>query len=100
MSDNLVLKCLNYLVHECEYERMLGEECDKIDISLSYNDFILYNKSCLEKLSPERLNWVWSLCKELDNEKIGMMDLECCGVWKATCFFYDLYKNLVIVHPR
>ena len=100
MSDDLVLRCLDYLVAECEYERMLGEECKAIDPSLSYDDFVLYNKSCLEELSPKRLKWVWRLCKELDSEKIQMMDLEDCGLWKATCFFYDLNMNLVIVHPR
>lgn len=100
MSDDLVLRCLDYLVAECEYERMIDQYCSAINPSLSYDDFVLYNKSCLEELSPKRLKWVWRLCKELDSEKIRMMDLEDCNLWKASCLFYDLNKNIVIVHPR
>ena len=78
----------------------MDQECEGIDHSLSYNDFLLYNKECLEELSHKDLKWVWRLCKFMDSGKVGMMDLEGCGMWKASCFFYDLNKELVIVHPR
>jgi len=91
---------LDYLVAECEWERMVDQECKAINPSLSYSEFVAYNTTCLEELSPKDLKWVQRLCKRLNSEKVGMMDLECCGIWKASCFFYDLNKELVIVHPR
>lgn len=100
MSDILIIRILNNLIAECEYERMLSQMCLAIDPSLSYNDFLAYNKKCLEELFPEDLEWMRCLCKRLNNGRIGMMDLEDCGIWEGHCFFYDLDKNLVIVHPR
>jgi hypothetical protein len=97
-KDVLVLRILTHVVPECYYERMLGEECKRIDSTMSYNDFFLYNKDCLDRLSYEDLSWVWGLCKRL--QMIGMMDMECCGIWKADTFFYDINRELVIVHPR
>jgi hypothetical protein len=100
MTDILIIRILHNLVAECEYERMVFEQCRAIDLSLSYNDFLAYNKKCLEELSPEDLEWMRCLCKGLNSHRIGMMDLEDCGIWKAHCFFYNLEKDIVIVHPR
>ena len=99
-KDVLVLRILTHVVPECYYERMLGEECRQIDSAMSYNDFFMYNKACLDELSYEDLSWVWGLCKHLNNKKIGMMDMENCCIWKADTIFYDINRELVIVHPR
>jgi len=102
MADKsvLILRILTHVVEECYYERMLGENCKGIDVATTYNDFFLWNKKCLEELSYEDVNWVWGLCNRLNLKKIGMMDMEDCGIWKADTIFYDLNKQLVIVHPR
>ena len=102
MADKnvLTLRILTHIVEECYYERMLGEECKGIDPSMNYNDFFLYNKKCLEELSFDDVNWVWGLCQRLNNNKIGMMDMEDCGIWEADSIFYDQNKNIVVVHPR
>ena len=91
---------MTHVVPECYYERMDDHECKGIDLSMSYNEFFLYNKSCLEELSYDDVAWVWGMCERLNNKKIGMMDMECCGIWEADTIYYDLNKNLVIVHPR
>lgn len=96
----LILRIMTHIVEACYYERMVGESCRGIDLSMSYDDFFLYNKACLEELSYEDLNWVWGLCKRLNRRQIGMMDMEDCGIWEADAIFYDLNKNLCIVHPR
>ena len=102
MADKsvLILRILTHVVEECYYERMLGENCKGIDVATTYNYFFLWNKKCLEELSYEDVNWVWGLCNRLNLKKIGMMDMEDCGIWKADTIFYDLNKHLVIVHPR
>ena len=102
MADKsvLILRILTHVVEECYYERMVSEECKGIDAATRYNDFFLWNKKCLEELSYEDVNWVWGLCNRLNLKKIGMMDMEDCGIWKADTIFYNLNKELVIVHPR
>ena len=102
MADKsvLILRIMTHVVPDCYYERMIGQKCKAIDEGETYSDFLAWNKSCLEELSFEDVNWVWGLCKRLNKGEIGMMDMECCGVWKADSIFYDTYKNLVIVHPR
>jgi hypothetical protein len=54
-KDVLVLRILTHVVPECYYERMLDEKCKQIDSAMSYNDFFLYNKTCLDQLSYEDL---------------------------------------------
>jgi hypothetical protein len=102
MADKsvLILRILRHVVEECYYERMLGEECKGIDPSMNYNDFFLYNKNCLEELLHDDVKWVWGLCQRLNRDTIGMMDMEYCSIWKANSIFYDLDKNIVVVHPR
>ena len=100
-KDVLVHRILANVVPECYYERMLGERSDGIDSAMSYNEFFLYNKGCLEDLSHEDLSWVSGLCNRLNRGNcIGMMDMEDCGIWNADSIFYDLDRKLVLVHPR
>jgi len=102
MADKsiLILRIMSHIVPECYYERMIGEECRGIDIAENYREFLAWNKSCLEELSLEDTKWVWGLCDRMNKNYIGMMDMECCGIWEADTIFYDLNKRLVIVHPR
>jgi len=91
---------MSHIVPECYYERMLGEECRGIDKAENYREFLTWNRSCLEELSLEDIKWVWGLCDRMNKNYIGMMDMECCGIWEADTIFYDANKRLVIVHPR
>ena len=102
MTDKsvLILRIMSHVVEECYYERMLGEGCKGIDRAETYYSFLAWNKSCLQELSLDDVKWVWGLCERMNNNKIGMMDMEDCGIWEADAIFYDQKKNLVIVHPR
>ena len=102
MTDKsvLILRIMTHVVPECYYERMLGQECKAIDEGETYHDFLAWNKSCLEELSHDDVMWTWGLCRRLNNNNIGTMDMEDCGIWEADAIFYDLNKKLVIVHPR
>lgn len=97
-KDALVLRIMSHVVPECYYGRMEYLKCDGIKEDLSYNDFLLHNKACLDELSLDDVTWIWGLCKRLKN--LGMMDMECCGIWEGDSFFYNLDKELVLVHPR
>jgi len=102
MTDKniLIQRIMNHLVKEDDYKRMIDYECDGIDISMSYDDFILYNKKCLKELSYDDLRWDWGLCKRLNRKVIGLMDLECCAIFMGSYIFYDNNKNIVVVNPR
>ena len=102
MTDKtiLILRVMSHIVPECYYERMIGEECRGIDKVENYREFLAWNRSCLEELSLEDIKWVWGLCDRMNKTEVGMMDMECCGIWEADTIFYDRNKMLVIVHPR
>ena len=102
MTDNSVI-IINIMIHvvpNCYYERMLGEKCNGIVDAETYDDFLAWNKSCLQEQSDDDVKWVWGLCQRLNDKKIEMMEMECCGIWEADIIFYDQNKNLVIIHPR
>ena len=96
--DILTVKILKHVVEEYCYERMLDHDCRDVDNTLSYENFLAWNKKCIEELSSADIRWLGVFCDRLN--KIGMMDMEDCGVWKADSFYYDKNKNIVIVHPR
>jgi hypothetical protein len=91
---------MSHVVPECYYERMDFQECKGTFREETYNDFLAWNKSCLEELSFDDVKWVWGLCDRMNHGRIGMMDMEDCGIWEADTVFYDRNKNLIIVHPR
>ena len=97
-KDILIQKIMKHIVDKNDYDRMIERDCSKIDIDMSYIEFILYNKKCLDSLSYDDIKWVLEVCKRIN--KIGMMDLQSCAVWKASYIFYDINKNIVIVHER
>jgi hypothetical protein len=90
---------IQHLVDEDDHDRMKAIGYKGV-ADLNYYDFIQWNISCLEKLSTEEQAWVLVLCKKISECTIGMMDMECCSIWKAYGFYYDTDRNLCIVHPR
>lgn len=102
MADKNVLiqRIMMHMVEEYDYNRMIVHECNGIDESMSYDNFISYNKKCLNDLSYDDVRWIWSLCKRLKHDIIGLMDLDSCAIFKASYIFYDNNKNLVIVNPQ
>ena len=99
MAD-ILNNIMTYLVDSDSFERMQAIECSGVNSFVSYDDFVMWNKQCLNELPFDDHVWMLGFCKRLKDCKIGMMDLEDCGIWTADAFFYDNDKKLCIVHPR
>jgi len=91
---------MSYLVDSDSFQRMKDLECSGVNIFVTYDDFIIWNKQCLNELPFDEHVWILGLCTRLKSSKICMMDLEDCGIWTADAFFYDKDKKLCVVHPR
>jgi hypothetical protein len=99
MADFLT-NTLTHLVDSDSFERMQDLKCSGLNNFVSYDDFVIWNKQCIMELPFDDHIWIFGLCNKLKASKIGMMNMEDCGVWTAYAFFYDKEKKLCIVHPR
>jgi hypothetical protein len=83
-----------------DYDRMIDSECSKINMKLSYDQFLEWNIKCIiESCDEDRLLFK-ILANNIINKKIGQMDLESCAVFGSCSLFYDTKKRLIIVNPR
>lgn len=101
MSTEECLELFNKIkLDSLEYDRMVNNDCSGIKTRLSHGQFLDWNIRCIKELSDEDKVFFKILCNKIINQKIGQMDLEDCGVWESYSLFFDLKKNIVIVHPR
>ena len=97
----LIENIMSFCVDDDSYERMFDFKSKGIDTQVeNYEEFYNWNKKCVEEMAYEDKLWLNGLCMRLKNSKLGMMDLEDCGIWTADQFFFDKNKKLCIVHPR
>jgi hypothetical protein len=83
-----------------DYNRMIHNECNKINTNLSYNQFLEWNIKCIIESSDDDRLLFKILADNIINNKIGQMDLESCAVFESFSLFYDSKKRLIIVNPR
>jgi hypothetical protein len=83
-----------------DYNRMVDNECNKINTNLSYNQFLEWNIKCIIESSDDDRLLFKILANNIINNKIGQMDLESCAVFESCSLFYDNKKKLIIVNPR
>jgi hypothetical protein len=90
----------NFIPSKLDYGRMIAEECSGIDETLSYNEFLDWNISCIMEYSDEDFNFLVKLCSKIGCNQICQMDMESCVVWDSSGVFFNKEKNIVIYHPR
>jgi len=101
MSTEECLELFNKIkLDSHDYDRMVDHDCSGIKTILSYDQFLDWNIRCIKELSDEDKVFFKILCNKIINRNIKQMDLEDCGVWVSESLFFDLKKNIVIVHPR
>jgi len=83
-----------------DYDRMIHNECSKINTKLSYAQFLEWNIKCIIESSDEDRLLFKILANNIINKKVGQMDLESCAVFESCSLFYDTKKRLIIVNPR
>ena len=91
---------IGFIIDTYDYERMLATECSSIDRTRTYAQFIEWNRKCIDELVDAERNFLLQLCNKINTNKISLMDLESCAVFKAHKIYYDRRKNLCIVNPR
>jgi hypothetical protein len=96
MNSNI----LSHLLEDCEFERMQHFEPNNITGMHDYAAFIAWNARCISDLSNEDREGLKQVCSLLKKGKLKMVDMEECCEWKASSFYFNANKELVIVHPR
>jgi hypothetical protein len=94
---NLIKK---YIIEEYDYERMIAHDCDAIDESKSYDEFLDWNIQCILECDEKEYISIEHLCNKIKNTTIAQMDMESCVVWDSSNIFFGVLKNLIVVHPR
>ena len=99
MTQNKIKSITECLIVECEFERMVSQDCSALKHE-TFEEFNTWNIMCLINMTEEELTWTMELCNRLKNKKIKLMDMECCSVFTAASIYFDSNKNLCIVNPR
>jgi len=99
MSTN-VNSITPFIVDAHYYARMQSRDCEGVDDSVRYAEFISWNIQCISELKDGERAFLFDLCQHIKNNKLNLMDLESCLVFEASAIYYDQNKKLCIVNPR
>jgi hypothetical protein len=77
-----------------------SDECKGDDESESYEEFLAWNRKCLDSMDKEEIDWLLGFCTRLNNGMVQTMDMECPSASTADTIYFDKNKNLVIANPR
>jgi len=89
------------IIDEYTFERMQNERnYDEESPSSTYEEFIEFNRMCVNELNVEDKAWLQSLCKRIQKQSISLMDEESCSKFTACSIYFDQEKNICIVNPR
>jgi hypothetical protein len=89
---------MQYILSEGDYERMRENKSEYEN--MSYDDFLLWNTFKIDGLDNDEISCLSNLIKYMSSNKLNLIDMEDCGSWTASAFFYDMNANMCIVHPR
>ena len=99
MSNN-VNSITPFIVDAVSYARMQSNDCEGVDDSVRYAEFISWNIQCISELTAAERAFLFDLCQLIKKNKVSLMDLESCAMFEASAIYYDQKKKLCIVNPR
>jgi hypothetical protein len=92
---------ISHLLDDDDFERLKEmREDDNIYNNMSYDEFVDWNSKKIDALNMNEMKWLYMLLTYMASEKINLIDMEDCGSWTATAFFYHMDGKLCITHPR
>jgi len=91
---------LAHLLEDCEFERMQDMNPKNVEGMDDYAAFVAWNARCVADLSDDMRAALTGVCALLKKGTLKMADMEDCGEWGASGFYFNAKKQLVIVHPR
>ena len=84
----------SFIISEDTYDRMTSF------VSMNYNEFLIWNKICIDKLNIEDQNWIQGLLLRMETGKINVMDEESCVPLPVHRIYFDGSGKLFITSPR
>ena len=99
-ETEIIQTIMSYVVDGGGYDRMQWSECRKVDKDTPYEDFLVWNETCINLLTNDERLWLLSLCRMLTKKDVNLMDMESCAVFRANAIYFGLDKKLCIVNPR
>jgi hypothetical protein len=91
------------LVDESDFERIQHFEPENVAGMDTYAAFVEWNSKCVAEFQADGVAWAQTLlgiCAMLKMGTLKMVDMEGCGEWRASGFYFNAKKELVIAHPR
>jgi len=92
-----------HLIDADDFERMKAMAPENVASLDTYEAFVAWNTQCVNMFSANDATWAQTLiglCTLLKTGKLKMVDMESCGEWNASGFYFNASKTLVLVHPR
>jgi hypothetical protein len=99
-ETEIIQNIMSYVVDASDYDRMQWSECSKVDKDTPYEDFLVWNETCINLLNNRERIWLLDLCRMLTQKSVNLMDMESCAVFTANAIYFGLDKKLCIVNPR
>ena len=90
------LDVTTFLITKDDYERV--QESIEEYSSMTYEQFLTWNNTCIQELPATDRTWLQRLCKRIKEGSLRQMDLEGCVSFPSMNFYFDLKKRLCIVN--
>ena len=98
--ENCVSILLRTLPDKEDYERMVDLDCEAIDTTKSYKEFVNDQRAKAAALGRDDCNFLLALCKRVLNKRVSHLDLEGCTVFPTVRVFLDNDSKFVTVNDR
>jgi hypothetical protein len=101
MDENeIVQTIMEHIIDSYQYERLLNLYTENINQDFTYEQFLIWNNTCILKMNNGERLWTRNLCLKIGFNLINLVDLEPCVPLKAVAIYFDTNGQLCIVNPR
>lgn len=103
-ARNPAVSCVSMLLKvlpdENDYARMVDLECESIDTTKTYKEFVNGQREKAKALDKEDCDFLFALCARVLKRKVYHVDLEGCNPFQTTIVFLDNNSNFVTGNER
>lgn len=101
MGENeIVQTIMDYIIDSYDHERLVSLSTENIDPNFTYEQFVVWNNTCVLNMNNGDRLWTRTLCERIGSKRINLVDLEPCVPMKAFAIYFDMNGQLCIVNPR
>jgi len=99
-EQTIIQTILASVVERLDYERMVALDCSNMDGAMTYEDFLEWNRICIDKMNNGDRLWTLGLCQRINGNKLRLMDLESCATFTACSIYFGQDSKLCIINGR